>query len=173
MQGSAEEIVLPYCRVVADLQRDSPTAKDNQVRTRMRIQRTASTNPEVALRRELHRRGLRYRVTHPVPGRPRRTIDIAFTRAKVAVFVDGCFWHKCPEHFVTVKHNQAWWETKLDRNVTRDRETDQLLEESGWIVIRVWEHEDLQAAADTVDRRVALRLDQLLPGKKGSGQSPP
>lgn len=80
-----------------------------------------------------------------------------FGPAKVAVFIDGCFWHRCPEHGVTPVSNRAWWIAKLDRNVERDRRTDALLESAGWMVIRVWEHEDVVVAADRVEREVRAR----------------
>ncbi|MBY9075947.1 very short patch repair endonuclease [Nocardioides sp. WL0053] len=111
------------------------------------------TKPEVALRRELHRRGLRFRVQLPVPGNRRRTIDIAFTRVKLAVFVDGCFWHGCPEHGVKPSTNPEWWRWKLARNQERDADTTRLLEEAGWTVLRLWEHEDVLASASTVELR--------------------
>lgn len=94
--------------------------------------------------------GLRYRVQFPVPGLPRRTIDVAFPRAKVAIFVDGCFWHGCPVHSVPSKHNAEWWEAKLKMNRTRDRETTALLAAGGWTVLRFWEHEDPARAAMVV-----------------------
>ncbi|QKE83184.1 very short patch repair endonuclease [Arthrobacter sp. NEB 688] len=112
------------------------------------------TAPEVALRRELHARGLRYRTNVPVPQQRRRTIDVAFTRAKVAVFVDGCFWHGCPEHGTRPRANSEWWAKKLTANQARDRDTDRLLVDLGWHVIRVWEHEAPQAAADRIIRDV-------------------
>ena len=120
----------------------------------MVAQRRRDTAPEVALRRALHAMGLRFRVELPVPGMPRRTIDIAFTRAKVAVFVDGCFWHGCPTHGVDPKNNAAWWSQKLADNRRRDLETTKQLEASGWTVLRVWEHEDVAAAARIVDEAV-------------------
>jgi DNA mismatch endonuclease (patch repair protein) len=111
--------------------------------------RTSGTAPERALRRELHRRGLRYRVNVPtIPGRP----DIALTRARIAVFVDGCFWHGCPEHAVAPKANADWWRSKLDANVARDRRTEERLREMGWLVIRAWEHENPVDAADVIER---------------------
>lgn len=97
--------------------------------------------------------GLRYRVQVPVPGNRRRSIDIAFTRARLAVFVDGCFWHACPEHGTAPRTNSDWWQWKLTRNVERDRDTDRLLADAGWDVIRVWEHEDARAAAGRVRAR--------------------
>lgn len=105
------------------------------------------TKPEMLLRRELHRRGLRFRVNHPsLPGRP----DLAFTRVQLAVFVDGCFWHLCPLHAVLPKNNGQWWRAKLHRNVERDREKDAALSALGWRVLRIWEHEPHLDAADTV-----------------------
>ena len=111
--------------------------------------RTVGTRPELALRRELHRRGLRYRVNvQNLAGRP----DIALTRAKVAVFVDGCFWHCCPEHAVAPKSNAEWWRSKLDANVVRDRRNDAKLRESSWIVLRAWEHENPIVVADVIEQ---------------------
>jgi len=102
----------------------------------------------------LHAAGLRYRVGLPVPGQRRRTIDVAFPRAQVAVFVDGCFWHGCPDHGTQPQSNSTWWATKLEANRTRDRDTDRLLAEAGWTVLRIWEHEDPAAATTRV--RAAL-----------------
>jgi DNA mismatch endonuclease (patch repair protein) len=107
----------------------------------MAKQARKDTAPEVALRRLLHAAGLRFRVGLPVPGMPRRSIDIAFTRVKVAVFVDGCFWHSCPQHATKPAANDAWWARKLAGNVERDAATTAHLEAAGWRVIRVWEHE--------------------------------
>jgi len=110
----------------------------------------AGTAPEIALRRALHAAGQRYRVQIKVPGNARRTIDIAFTRAKVAVFVDGCFWHGCPQHGPTPKANREWWEWKIAKNVERDADTTRLLEKQGWTVVRVWEHEPVDVATGRV-----------------------
>jgi DNA mismatch endonuclease (patch repair protein) len=122
----------------------------------MQATRQSGTAAELALRRELHRRGHRYRVDlTPLPGLRRRA-DIAFPRAHVAVFVDGCFWHSCPEHATVPKNNRDWWQTKLAGNVDRDRDTDRRLTQSGWIVLRVWEHEPASEAAD--------RIEELLRG---------
>lgn len=105
------------------------------------------TGPEMRLRRELHRRGMRFRVNlRDLPGRP----DIAFTRLRLAVFVDGCFWHLCPLHSTMPKNNAAWWREKLLRNVERDREKDLLLTKRGWTVLHIWEHVDTAEAADRV-----------------------
>lgn len=120
------------------------------------------TKPELAIRGELHSRGLRYRVQLKVPGNRRRTIDIAFTRARLAVYVDGCFWHGCPEHHVQPKANSDWWRWKMETNKARDRDTDRLLDEAGWSVLRIWEHEDPEAAAARVQRRYEELVHQSL-----------
>lgn len=123
----------------------------------MQRQARRDTKPELALRRELWSRGLRYRVDiAPLP-KMRRRADVVFTKAKVAVYVDGCFWHSCPEHATVPKSNRHWWVEKLAANVRRDRDTDQQLRESGWEVARVWEHEDPVAAADVVEQLVRVR----------------
>ncbi|MGV9673360.1 very short patch repair endonuclease [Gordonia sp. NPDC003504] len=127
----------------------------------MSRQRTRDTEPEMLIRRELHRRGLRYRVDAPLPGLPRRRADILFPRAKLAVFVDGCFWHGCPEHKTTPTNNGDWWAVKFARNIKRDRETDAHLRFLGWTVLRVWEHEDITHAATDIERIVrTARLDR-------------
>ncbi|WP_262347449.1 very short patch repair endonuclease [Nocardioides dongxiaopingii] len=129
--------------------RERPARALSDKMSRLARSRTA---PEILLRRELHRRGLRFRTQVKVPGNRRRTIDIALTRAKVAVFVDGCFWHACPDHFTQPRANADWWRWKMDGNVARDRDTDELLRAAGWQVVRVWEHEDVVIAADAVQR---------------------
>ncbi|GAA4520449.1 very short patch repair endonuclease [Brachybacterium paraconglomeratum] len=117
----------------------------------MSRQRRRDTVPEVALRRELHARGLRFRVDHPLPDMPRRRADVVFTRVRLAVFVDGCFWHDCPEHGTRPKTRASWWEAKLRKNVDRDRDTDTRLLEAGWTVLRVWEHESPVSSAAKVE----------------------
>jgi DNA mismatch endonuclease (patch repair protein) len=89
---------------------------------------------------------------------PRRRADIVFTRARIAVFVDGCFWHGCPQHATQPASNAPWWSAKLARNVERDRETDDHLRESGWTVLRFWEHEDAREAAEVVVAAWRARL---------------
>lgn len=109
-----------------------------------------ATGPEILVRRELHRRGLRFRVNHrALPGRP----DVAFTRARLAVFIDGCFWHMCPQHGTLPKNNAEWWLAKLRRNVERDREKDDLLHERGWETLHFWEHESAGCVADVIEKR--------------------
>lgn len=118
----------------------------------MSRQRRRDTVPEVALRKELHRRGARFFVDRaPLPG-VRRRADLVFPRRRVAVYVDGCFWHRCPLHATDPKNNAEWWAAKLAGNVQRDRDTDARLAAAGWTVVRVWEHEDPLAAADRVQQ---------------------
>jgi len=127
----------------------------------MQSNKSRDTKPEMALRRAVHALGLRYRVsTRPLP-KVRRTADLVFTKAKIAVFMDGCFWHGCPEHHTKSATNAAYWAEKVRRNRERDRETDRLLNEAGWTVIRVWEHEDPVAAAERIAHQVRkLRVGQ-------------
>lgn len=116
------------------------------------------TAPELALRRELHHRGLRYRVNfRPLPGTP----DIAFTRAKLAVFVDGCFWHRCPQHGALPKNNREWWRAKLEATVARDIRKDGQLHEMEWTPIHVWEHELPAVAADRIEELWVARSGSL------------
>ena len=113
-------------------------------------QSRTDTVPEVALRSALHRRGLRFRKhIRPIP-ELRCSADAVFTVAKVAVFCDGCFWHGCPVHGTLPRANRDWWRDKLDRTVARDRRNDGALNDAGWIVVRVWEHEDMEAAASRI-----------------------
>lgn len=127
-----------------------PTASSPAARATMQANRGRDTGPELALRRQLHARGLRYRVDHPLPFDRRRRADIAFTRAKVAVFVDGCFWHGCREHGTTPRTNTDFWAAKIARNRERDVDTDAQLVQAGWTVLRFWEHEDVEACVSRV-----------------------
>lgn len=125
----------------------------------MRANRGRDTVPELTLRSALHRSGLRFRVNcRPLP-ELRRTADVVFRRARVAVFVDGCFWHACPEHVSWPKANRVWWRSKIEANVRRDRETDRALAEEGWLAIRVWEHEPVAVAASRVRDAVLRRRE--------------
>ena len=126
----------------------------------MSRQRRRDTAPEIALRRELHRAGLRFRVDHPLPGMQRRRGDVVFTRARLVVFVDGCFWHACPEHATTPATRKQWWSEKLRRNVDRDRDTDRGLAEQGWAVLRFWEHDDPVECADVVVRQYRALVER-------------
>lgn len=121
------------------------------VRRSMLANRRTDTKPEIALRSALHVRGLRFRKDHQLALADRRVRpDVVFTRAKVAVFLDGCFWHRCPEHATTPATNTDYWIAKFERNVERDRAVDRSLAADGWTVIRVWEHEDAADAAERV-----------------------
>jgi DNA mismatch endonuclease (patch repair protein) len=131
-----------------------PQASSPEVAARMSRARRRDTAPEVAIRREAHRRGLRYRVDAGIPGLPRRRADMVFLGRKVAVFIDGCFWHSCPVHATTPTANQEWWVAKLQRNEQRDRHTDEHLRGLGWTVLRFWEHEDAVAAVDDIEHVV-------------------
>ncbi len=126
-------------------------------RSRLSKQSQRDTRPEILLRRELHSRGLRFRLHARPVASLRRTADVLFPRSKVAVFVDGCFWHGCGLHGTLPKNNRQWWAAKLARNADRDRETDRLLSENDWLAIRVWEHEDIGVAAGRVARAVRRR----------------
>jgi len=119
------------------------------------------TKPELELRRALHRKGLRFRVQLRVPGNRRRTIDIAFTRARLAVYVDGCFWHGCPDHHILPRTNAQWWQWKVELNRKRDSSTDAELAAAGWKVLRFWEHADSEDAADHIMRVYRARLMEL------------
>lgn len=124
----------------------------------MQRQARRDTKPELALRRECWRRGLRYRVDMaPVAGLRRRA-DMVFMGARVAVYVDGCYWHSCPDHATVPKANRDWWVAKLEANVRRDRNTEARLLAAGWEVVRVWEHEVVADAAERVEREVRGRL---------------
>lgn len=125
----------------------------------MRANRSRDTRPELALRRLLHARGLRYRVNAVIERDVRSRADVLFRRARVAVFVDGCFWHGCPEHATTPRTNAEFWKAKFARNVARDRRLDTLLAERGWTVLRVWEHEAPAEAADRVEAAVRAWVD--------------
>ncbi|MFE5679188.1 very short patch repair endonuclease [Streptomyces erythrochromogenes] len=119
--------------------------------------RSRDTSPERALRSLVHARGLRYRVAaKPLP-KMRRTADLVFGPTKVAVFVDGCFWHGCPQHFVPPKTNPDYWREKIGGNVRRDRETDAKLAAEGWLVLRFWEHENAGDCAAAVWDAVTSR----------------
>lgn len=124
----------------------------------MQIQRTRDTAPELAVRRRLHAMGLRYRVDRPPLRGLRRRADIVFGPAKVAVYIDGCFWHGCPQHGRTAtKANPEYWAGKMARNRARDTQTDALLVNAGWVVIRAWEHDDPGAVTSRIVAAVSAR----------------
>lgn len=139
------------------LGRVRPEPLDGSVRHRMRVTRRRDTPAETELRRCLHRQGFRYTIDARALPSSRRRADLVFRRARVAVFVDGCFWHSCPLHGSMPKHNASWWKAKLAGNVRRDRDTDRELRSAGWVVVRVWAHEDPVRASEKVRRALAAR----------------
>jgi DNA mismatch endonuclease (patch repair protein) len=123
----------------------------------MQGNKSRDTQPELAIRRRLHRDGFRFRVAARPEKDLRRTADILFPKAKVAVYLDGCFWHGCPVHSHAAKVNSAYWTAKLAGNRHRDAETDSLLAIRGWRVLRFWEHEDLSEVVCSIE--LAVRHD--------------
>jgi DNA mismatch endonuclease (patch repair protein) len=123
----------------------------------MQSNKSRDTKPELALRSAVHRLGLRYRVSAKPLAELRRTADLVFPRAKVAVFLDGCFWHGCPEHHTVASANARFWADKVEGNRVRDRDTDGRLAAAGWVSVRIWEHEDPQLAARKVEEIVRAR----------------
>ncbi|RLK08423.1 very short patch repair endonuclease [Ruegeria conchae] len=130
----------------------SPEASARLARVRQK-----DTAAELRLRRTPHARGLRYRLHIPLLEKPRRVADIVFRRRKLAIFVDGCFWHGCPQHGTSSKSNADFWRDKIETNKRRDLDTNRRLTEAGWRVLRVWEHEDAEDAADRIMK--ALEFD--------------
>jgi DNA mismatch endonuclease (patch repair protein) len=124
---------------------------------RMARVRQKGTGAELDLRRTLHRRGLRYRVHGQLLTKPRRIADIVFPGAHVAVFVDGCFWHGCPEHASWPKSNADFWREKIETNRLRDADTDERLSALGWKSVRIWEHEDPSDAANRIAELIDAR----------------
>jgi DNA mismatch endonuclease, patch repair protein len=148
MSAEQDPVVVEECQI----------ATTPETSRRMAAQASRDTRIELLLRQQLHARGLRYRV-HTRPVRDlRRVADIVFPRARVAVFVDGCFWHGCPTHGTWPTRNAQFWKEKIDTNVMRDRATDTALAAAGWLPVRVWEHEDLATAAQRVEALVRRRV---------------
>lgn len=136
------------------LPRGDSWASDEATRKKMVGNRSRDTKPELRVRSLLHKGGLRYRVNQrPLP-ELRRTADIVFRKARVAVFIDGCFWHGCPDHYRQPSTNTEYWSDKVKGNKRRDLETDACLAEAGWTVLRHWEHEDPEGVADQVEAAV-------------------
>jgi len=129
----------------------------------MQGNKARDTSPELAVRKLLHAQGLRYRVNYRPLKELRRTADIAFTRKKIAVLIDGCFWHGCPDHYTRPRANREFWESKMNLNRARDADTRRILEERGWRVLRFWEHEaPIDVAASIADAVAAKVLDDVL-----------
>lgn len=138
----------------------------------MRAQKREDTVPEKQLRSALHALGLRFRIhAAPLVG-IRRKADIVFPRARLAVFVDGCFWHGCLRHGTLPRANAAWWRDKLAANRARDRQTDRTLRAAGWVVIRAWEHQPPTSVARRVLRNVRRRQQEIAAGKSQRGGPP-
>ena len=156
--GKVRERIAPASDDEALAVRDYPVPSSPSASATMRANRRRDTGPERRLRSALHRRGWRFRVDFPVEAADRRVRpDIVFTRRRLAVFVDGCFWHLCPDHGQQPRANASYWGPKLRRNVERDRTDTEFLEASGWTVIRIWEHEDIHGAIAAVE--TALRQE--------------
>ncbi|WP_390688447.1 very short patch repair endonuclease [Rhizobium bangladeshense] len=141
-----------------------PAASHPAVAKRMSRQRVADTGVELRVRRALFAEGFRYRKQVAVPGFPRRSIDIAFPRKRLAVFLDGCFWHGCSEHKSTPRSNDRWWASKIEENRRRDLETTAALTACGWTVLRFWEHDAPEKVVTAV--RAVLSPDE---GRGGNG----
>lgn len=141
-----------------------PTVSDPSPATRRRMRRTASRDNafERKIRSDLFSSGLRYRVHFPIPGLPRRTCDIAFPSLKVAIFLDGCFWHGCPTHISKFKTNEAFWIAKIVQNAQRDLNTTEHLQSEGWTVLRFWEHDERHV--------VTAKITAAVKGVEGSRQ---
>jgi DNA mismatch endonuclease (patch repair protein) len=144
-------------RRLNDALRRGYTVPPRQRSLNMAAVRRSNTKPELALRRALHARGYRFRKDYPIriDGYLIRP-DIAFTRKRLAVFVDGCFWHRCPVHGQIPATNTPFWSAKLEANETRDRTQDELLFDSGWRVLRIWEHESVEDGLDMVTTALAV-----------------
>ncbi|MFD5867411.1 very short patch repair endonuclease [Corynebacterium sp. NPDC060344] len=133
---------------VVSAERRGPTPLNSQVSRNLSRVKRRDTKPEIQLRRELHRRGLRFRVDYGgVSGHP----DVAFTRVKIAAFIDGCFWHGCSIHGSLPKNNAEWWRAKIQRNRERDAHVTAELRVMGWVVLRYWTHDDIDEVADEIE----------------------
>lgn len=128
----------------------------------MKSVRQADTALELNLRSALHRLGVRFRLHRRIIPNRTRTVDIVLPNEKIAIFVDGCFWHSCPQHKTLPKSNRLWWEEKLRANVLRDRESDRILRRLGWRVVRVWQHDDFEEAARRIRKELLNRRRRLV-----------
>jgi DNA mismatch endonuclease (patch repair protein) len=140
----------------------------------MQSNRSRDTGPEVALRSALHRRGLRFRKhLRPIHGLA-CTVDVLFPKERLVVFVDGCYWHSCPQHASSPTTNGDWWRAKLAATRERDRRNNRVLREAGWTVLRVWEHEDVEVAATLVSEMLQeIRAERVgIPSRRGARFAP-
>lgn len=162
--------ITPSISVVSHMKADRPSSPyphphSEAVSRVMRGNRKRDTQPELALRSALHALGLRFRKHYVLfDGQQRATVDVAFPSERVAVFLDGCFWHSCPQHGTAPRTNTEYWSPKLLRNIERDRDVDARLRAAGWMSIRVWEHEDPVKAAKAIGATVASRRHPRRPG---------
>ncbi|MES3664746.1 very short patch repair endonuclease [Mycobacterium intracellulare] len=132
-------------------------ASSPAIRRSMQSNRSRDTGPEMALRRMLHAQGFRYRVcARPLP-EVRHSVDIVFRKSKVAVQVNGCFWHGCPQHYRAPSRNRDYWTAKIERNQARDSHLSQILTAAGWLLVVVWEHDNVEAAAVSIAAAVSSR----------------
>ncbi len=137
-----------------------PPASTPCARSRMEKQKQRDTGPEMKIRSIIHRAGFRFRTDYRPESSLKTRADIVFPRIKLAVFIDGCFWHSCPIHKTIPKSNTVWWQEKLEANRCRDRAADRALEEFGWTVIRIWEHEDPEQATQKISRILESLYDR-------------
>ena len=143
-------------------------ASSPATRKSMQGNRSRDTKPELAVRSAVHRRGIRFRVAARPQRELPRTADLVLRKSRVAVFVDGCYWHGCPEHHTQPATNSEYWADKIAGNVARDAETTEYLQQAGWTVLRFWEHEDPEAVADRVQQTVRAALQ----GREPTGAHP-
>lgn len=134
-----------------------PVPLDEGTARRMRAVPQRDTAPELAIRSALHQMGLRFFVNRITVAGLRRRSDLIFPSARVAVFIDGCFWHGCPVHVTWPRNNGAYWREKIERNRQRDTDTNRCLSEAGWLAVRVWTHEDIAEAAERIATVVRAR----------------
>lgn len=145
---------------------ESGWASSPQSRARMRANRRRDTSPELAVRRALHARGYRYYVDRRPLKSLNRRADLVFPRLKVAVFVDGCFWHGCPEHHTHARSNAGFWQSKVEVNRARDSDTVHKLTAAGWEVLRIWEHEPVSDAVARIEETLAGQREKLRRGER-------
>lgn len=148
----------------------TPSASSYVALRTMQANRSRDTKPEVLVRSVLHRAGLRFRKDRRIVVQKTSVrADVVFPRQRLALFIDGCFWHGCPEHLQWPKANAAWWRAKIERNQTRDREVDAALLESGWTVVRAWEHEPPEAVLRNVQSALETHANKAQAVRSSAG----